>query len=153
MERSEPRYHVVLVRPDIAGNTGNVGRSCMALSCRLHLVHPLGYRITDANLKRAGMDYWPLLDLKEHDDTDSWMASLPEAAPVFLLTTKATQAWSPAEVPAGAILVFGSESAGLPAEVHARWQATARRIPMDARARSLNLSSSVALVLGSLLLK
>ncbi len=148
-----PRFQVVLVRPDIAGNTGNVGRSCMALGCRLHLVHPLGYRITDANLKRAGMDYWPLLDLKEHDDLESWMAGVPDDAPVFLLTTKAEKDWSPAEVPEGATLVFGSETHGLPPEVHARWGDTSRRIPMDPRARSLNLSSSVAMVLGSLILK
>jgi tRNA (cytidine/uridine-2'-O-)-methyltransferase len=153
MQKPAPHYHIVLVRPDIAGNTGNAGRSCMALGCRLHLVHPLGYRITDANLKRAGMDYWPMLDLKEHDDLEAWMASLPESAPVFLLTTKAEQPWSAAEVPEGSILVFGSESAGLPPEVHARWRKQSRRIPMDARARSLNLSSSVAMVLGSLLLK
>ena len=149
----EPRYHIVLVRPDIAGNTGNVGRSCMALGCRLHLVHPLGYRITDANLKRAGMDYWPLLDLKEHDDVESWLASVDPQAPVFLLSTKATQDYKAGEIPSGAILVFGSESAGLPPEVHAAFAGRARRIPMDERARSLNLSSSVAMILGSLTLQ
>jgi tRNA (cytidine/uridine-2'-O-)-methyltransferase len=150
---AEPRYHVVLVRPDIAGNTGNVGRSCMALGCRLHLVHPLGYRITDANLKRAGMDYWPLLDLKEHDDLDSWLASLPRNAVVFLLSTKGQRDFSAGDVPQGAYLVFGSESAGLPEAVFGAYPGRARRIPMDARARSLNLSSSVAMVLGSLILK
>lgn len=150
---ASPRYHIVLVRPDIAGNTGNVGRSCMALGCRLHLVHPLGYRITDANLKRAGMDYWPLLDLKEHDDVESWLASVDPAAPVFLLSTKGQKDFSPAEVPDGAILVFGSESAGLPPIVHETFAGRARRIPMDERARSLNLSSSVAMILGSLTLK
>jgi tRNA (cytidine/uridine-2'-O-)-methyltransferase len=149
----EPRYHVVLVRPDIAGNTGNVGRSCMALGCRLHLVHPLGYRITDANLKRAGMDYWPLLDLKEHDDVDSWLATLPEGAAVFLMSTKGLQDFSAQEVPPGAFLVFGSESAGLPEAVFQAFPGRARRIPMDERARSLNLSSSVAMALGSLTLK
>lgn len=149
---SEPRYHVVLVRPDIAGNTGNVGRSCMALGCRLHLVHPLGYRITDANLKRAGMDYWPLLDLKEHDDVGSWLASVPTDAAIFLLSTKGTQPFQRREVPPGAYLVFGSETAGLPPEVHRAFEGRARRIPMDERARSLNLSSSVAMVLGSLIL-
>ena len=148
-----PRYHVVLVRPDIAGNTGNVGRSCMALGCRLHLVHPLGYQITDANLKRAGMDYWPLLDLQEHENVSSWLASLPVDAAVFLLSTKGTQNFSAQEVPMGAYLVFGSETAGLPPEVHQAFRNTIRRIPMDERARSLNLSSSVAMVLGSLVLK
>ncbi len=150
---AEPRYHVVLVRPDIAGNTGNVGRSCMALGCRLHLVHPLGYRITDANLRRAGMDYWPLLDLKEYDDVEAWLAGLDARAEVYLLSTKADQDFKASEVGPGATLVFGSESAGLPPEVTRAFLERARRIPMDARARSLNLSSSVAMVLGSLTLK
>jgi tRNA (cytidine/uridine-2'-O-)-methyltransferase len=147
-----PRYEVALIRPDIAGNTGNIGRSCMALGCRLHLVHPLGYRITDANLKRAGMDYWPHLDLKEHMGLEAWMSSLSQDREVWLLTTKAEKDWEPSEVGEGATLVFGSETAGLPDEVHARWADRQRKIPMDPRARSLNLSACVAMVLGSLIL-
>ena len=139
------------MRPEIAGNTGNIGRACMALGCRLHLVHPLGYVINDANLKRAGMDYWQYLDLVEHADLGSWMASVPAGAAVFLLSTKGASDWVPAAVPSGATLVFGNEGHGLPEAVHERWGGQARRIPMDARARSLNLSSSVSLVLGSLL--
>jgi tRNA (cytidine/uridine-2'-O-)-methyltransferase len=149
----EPRYHIVLVRPEIAGNTGNIGRACMALGCRLHLVHPLGYVLSDANLKRAGMDYWQHLDLVQHADLQAWMVSVPDNATVFLLSTKGTNDWSPAEVPAGATLVFGNEGHGLPEAVHERWGAQARRIPMDERARSLNLSSTVSLVLGSLLFR
>ena len=147
-----PKYEVVLVRPDIAGNTGNVGRSCMALGCRLHLVHPLGYQITDANLKRAGMDYWPNLDLKEHGNLESWMESVDESREVWLLTTKAEKSWDPSEVSPGATIVFGSESAGLPAAVHSRWALKERKVAMDPRARSLNLSACVAMVLGSLIL-
>jgi tRNA (cytidine/uridine-2'-O-)-methyltransferase len=147
----KPSFEIVLVRPEIAGNTGNIGRACMALGCRLHLVHPLGYVLSDANLKRAGMDYWQHLDLVEHADLDAWMAGVPAVAPVFLLSTKGARDWSPAEVPAGAMLVFGNEGHGLPEAVHARWGGQARRIPMDPRARSLNLSSTVSLVLGSLL--
>jgi len=150
---SEPRFHIVLVRPDIAGNTGNIGRSCMALGCRLHLVHPLGYQITDANLRRAGLDYWPMLDLKEHADLGAWMASLPEPKRVFLFSTKAEQDFNPAEHQAGDILVFGSETAGLPEEVHQAFKPGARRLPMDARARSLNLSACVAMVLGAVVFK
>lgn len=123
----------------------------MALGCRLHLVHPLGYVISDANLRRAGMDYWQHLDLVEHADLEAWMASVLEAAPVFLLSTKGARNWAPSEVPPGATLVFGNEGHGLPESVHARFAGRARRIPMDERARSLNLSSSVSLVLGSLL--
>jgi tRNA (cytidine/uridine-2'-O-)-methyltransferase len=147
----EPKFHIVLVRPEIAGNTGNIGRACMALGCRLHLVHPLGYVLSDANLKRAGMDYWQHLDLVQHADLAVFMAAIPTAAPVFLLSTKGAQDWKASEVPAGAWLIFGNEGHGLPEEVHQRWAGWARRIPMDERARSLNLSSSVSLILGSLL--
>ena len=146
-----PKFEIVLVRPEIAGNSGNIGRACMALGCRLHLVHPLGFVINDANLRRAGMDYWQHLDLVEHDSLEAWMASVAESAAVYLLSTKASQDWSPQGVPDGATLVFGNEGHGLPEAVHARWGQQARRIPMDARARSLNLSSSVSLVVGSLL--
>jgi tRNA (cytidine/uridine-2'-O-)-methyltransferase len=149
----DPKYHIVLVRPEIAGNTGNIGRACMALGCRLHLVHPLGYMLSDANLKRAGMDYWQHLDLVQHADLEKFFAAVPVEAPVFLLSTKGKQDWSPAEVPEGAWLIFGNEGHGLPEEVHQRWAGRARRIPMDERARSLNLSSSASLVLGSLLFR
>jgi tRNA (cytidine/uridine-2'-O-)-methyltransferase len=146
-----PRFDVVLVRPEIAGNTGNIGRTCMALGCRLHLVHPLGYTLSDANLRRAGMDYWPLLEKREHAGLEEWMASVPDAARVFLFSTKAARLFSPKEIPSGATLVFGNEGHGLPDAVHERWGSGARRLDMDARARSLNLSSCVSLVLGSLL--
>jgi tRNA (cytidine/uridine-2'-O-)-methyltransferase len=148
-----PSYEVVLVRPEIAGNTGNIGRTCMALGCRLHLVHPLGYTLSDANLRRAGMDYWPQLDLVQHPDVDAWIASVPAEAPLFLLSTHAERGFSPAEVPTGATLVFGNEGHGLPEVVQRRWNGQARRIAMDPRARSLNLSSCVSLALGSLLLR
>ena len=143
----------MLVRPDIAGNTGQIGRSCMALGCKLHLVHPLGYQITDANLRRAGLDYWPMLQLQEHASVEAWLGSLGHEAPVWLFTTKAEKAFTAAEISPGATLVFGSETRGLPDEVMARFVGTQRRISMDPRARSLNLSASVAMVLGSLLLK
>jgi len=148
----DPKLEVVLVRPDIAGNTGQIGRSCMAMGCRLHLVHPLGYKITDANLKRAGLDYWPNLDLRQHDSVNEWMASVPADRAVWLLSTKAEKFWDPSEVSAGAILVFGSETGGLPPDVHARWAGRERKIAIDPRARSLNLSACVAMTLGSLLL-
>lgn len=146
-----PKYEVVLVRPDIAGNTGQIGRTCMATGCRLHLVHPLGYQITDANLKRAGLDYWPNLDLRQHDSVAAWLAGVETDREVWLLSTKAEKTWSPAEVSPGATLVFGSETGGLPPEVHARWSGRERKIPIDPRARSLNLSACVAMTLGGLL--
>ncbi len=147
-----PRYEVVLVRPDIPGNTGQIGRSCMALGCRLHLVHPLGYQITDANLKRAGLDYWPMLEKVEHRGVKEWMASAAPETEVYLLSTKAEKVWDPSEVSPGATLIFGSETNGLPPEVHAKFTGRERKIVIDPRARSLNLSACVAMVLGSLLL-
>lgn len=146
------RYEIVLVRPDIAGNTGQIGRTCMALGCRLHLVHPLGYKITDANLKRAGLDYWPNLDLKQHDSVADWMSSMEPAREVWLLSTKAEKTWNPHETAPGATLVFGSETCGIPPEVHAHWAGRERKIAIDPRARSLNLSACVAMTLGSLIL-
>jgi tRNA (cytidine/uridine-2'-O-)-methyltransferase len=125
----------------------------MALGCRLHLVHPLGYTINDAKLRRAGMDYWPLLDLVEHASLEEWMASVTEGTPVFLFSTRARRPYLPAEIPPSAILVFGNEGHGLPEEVHRRWEERSRRVPMDPKARSLNLSSCVSLVLGSLILR
>ena len=149
----DPKYEVVLVRPDIAGNTGQIGRSCMALGCRLHLVHPLGYKITDANLKRAGLDYWPMLEKAEHASVAEWMTSVAPSSEVWLLSTKAELDWDPSEVTPGATLVFGSETGGLPPEVHAKWAGRERKIPIDERARSLNLSACVAMTLGSLILR
>lgn len=147
-----PKYEVVLVRPDIPGNTGQIGRTCMALGCRLHLVHPLGYQITDANLKRAGLDYWPMLEKVEHRGVKEWMGSIPEGTEIYLLSTKAEKVWDPEEVKPGATLVFGSETNGLPPEVHAKFAGRERKIAIDPRARSLNLSACVAMVLGSLVL-
>ena len=108
-----PKFEVVLVRPDIAGNTGQIGRSCMALGCRLHLVHPLGYKITDANLKRAGLDYWPMLDKKEHASVQDWMPTV--SGEVWLLSTKATKGGQPLE----GVLRIGKDSALLAACVFA----------------------------------
>ena len=148
----DPKYHVVLVRPEIPGNSGQVGRSCMALGCRLHLVHPLGYEISDKQLKRAGMDYWPLLDLVEHADVKAFLKACQDQ-PVVLMSTRGREEFSAAKVPEGAWLVYGNEGSGLPEEIWEKYGDQSLRIPMDPRARSLNLSASVAMTLGALVLK
>ena len=145
----KPKYHIVLVQPDIPGNTGQIGRSCMALGCRLHLVKPLGFQIDDKHLRRAGMDYWPRLDLQVHENVEAWMESLGETRP-WLMSTRGRMEFSVEKVKPGATLVFGSETAGLPESVWERWEERSLRLPMDSAARSLNLSASVAMTLGAL---
>ena len=150
MNKADPAYHVVLVHPEIPGNSGQIGRSCMALGCRLHLVHPLGYEISDKHLKRAGMDYWPRVDLVEHQSLQAWIDSVGQAQ-VRLMSTRGVADFAPSRVPAGAHLVFGSEGAGLPQAVWERWKPDSLRLPMREDARSLNLSASVAMALGALM--
>jgi len=143
------KLHVVLVKPEIPGNTGQVGRSCMALGVTLHLVHPLGFEISDKHLKRAGMDYWPQVDLMEHPDVANWMQGV-EDLPVWLMSTKGTREFDPSLIEEGAHLVFGNESSGLPDMVWQRHGERSLRLPMAEGARSLNLSASVAMALGAL---
>jgi tRNA (cytidine/uridine-2'-O-)-methyltransferase len=142
-------FNVVLVHPDQPGNTGNVGRTCLALGCRLHLVGPYGFKITDRDLKRAGMDYWPQVDLVEHASLAAWMGTLGTEAEVFLFSTRGKVALPEVELKPGSHLVFGSESAGLPPSVWERFGERSVRIPMREDARSLNLATSVGIVLGA----
>ena len=139
--------HIVLVEPEIPQNTGNIARTCAATGSVLHLVGPLGFQIDDKRLKRAGLDYWHLLDIRYHDTIEE---ALHDAAggSVFYLTTKAPRAYTEASFPPGSVLVFGKETAGLPEDLlRAHYQERAIRIPMIDDARSLNLSNAVAIVL------
>jgi len=139
--------NVVLVAPEIAPNTGNIARLCVCNGLRLHLVHPLGFQITDKNLKRAGMDYWKHLDLVEHADLDAFLAHLPEGARLRFLSTKGRTAHWDASFRDGDWLVFGSESRGLPPRLHEMGIGEWLTIPMTGEfVRSLNLSSSAAIV-------
>jgi len=106
--------HLVLHNPEIPQNTGNVGRLCALTGCALHLVHPLGFEITDAKLRRAGMDYWHALDVRHHADWPAFLAAPGRPARLWLLTTKATRSLWDAAFAEGDGLVFGSESAGVP---------------------------------------
>ena len=142
----KPLLHIVLYRPEIPQNTGNVGRLCAFADLRLHLVHPLGFKITDRHLKRAGMDYWKRLDLRHHDDWDAFKANLDGPAKLWLMTTSgATSLW---QVPfaAGDGLVFGSESRGVPDTLHRELLKRRVVIPcFGTNLRSLNLSTSVGI--------
>ena len=112
--------HIVLHRPEIPQNSGNIGRMCALTRSRLHLIHPLGYTITDAKLRRAGMDYWRSLDVRHHDDFAAFQKSPDGPAPgrLWLLTTKATKTHWDAEFADGDGLLFGNESSGAPDWLH-----------------------------------
>ncbi|MGI6316343.1 MAG: tRNA (uridine(34)/cytosine(34)/5-carboxymethylaminomethyluridine(34)-2'-O)-methyltransferase TrmL [Christensenellales bacterium] len=136
--------HVVLVEPEIPQNTGNIVRTCAATGCVLHLVEPLGFSIDDKQLKRAGLDYWHLLDIRYHASLEKFLAVCGNER-LILLTTKAQQTYSDFQYRDGDYLVFGKETRGLPeAFIHAMYQ-TSVRIPMRKDARSLNLSNAVAI--------
>ena len=135
--------HIVLVEPEIPQNTGNVARTCAVTGAHLHLVEPMGFRIDDAKLKRAGLDYWHLLDLTVYRDLDDFF-SRNTGGSFYFFSTKAKYAYTDVRYPDSAYLVFGKETKGLPEALLARNPDTTVRIPMIDEARSLNLSNSVA---------
>ncbi len=135
--------HVVLFQPEIAPNTGNIGRMCAVTRSRLHLIHPLGYVINDRNLRRAGMDYWKSLDVHEHADWPSFRASPHAPRRLWLFTTKTERSFWDVRYADGDGLVFGNESSGVPAWLHDELAATRVTIPQANEAlRSLNLSTA-----------
>ncbi|WP_255688217.1 tRNA (uridine(34)/cytosine(34)/5-carboxymethylaminomethyluridine(34)-2'-O)-methyltransferase TrmL [Tepidanaerobacter sp. GT38] len=138
--------HVVLVEPEIPQNTGNIARTCAATGAVLHLVGPLGFSIDDKHLKRAGLDYWSLVDVRYYESYDEFEAK-NQSESKFFLTTKAKRCYTDVNFPESeCYLVFGKETAGLPMPLlQAHWESCIR-IPMVDDARSLNLSNSVAIV-------
>jgi len=139
--------HIVLFQPEIAPNTGNIGRLCALTRSRLHLIHPLGFKITDKNLKRAGMDYWKSLDVHEHADWASFRASPHAPKRLWLLTTKTKQSFWTVRYADGDGLVFGNEGSGAPAWLHEEIGAGHRvTIPhANPDLRSLNLSTAAGI--------
>lgn len=139
---------VVLVEPEIPPNTGNIARSCAATGARLHLVKPLGFSLDDAHLKRAGLDYWPYVDVQVHDSLDAFMAEYG-GRPLYLATTKGTRLYTDVRYEPDAMLLFGRETAGLPRDFIAAHRDRTVRIPMsaDTRLRSFNLSNAANIVL------
>ena len=130
--------HVILHNPEIPQNTGNIGRMCALTGCPLHLIHPLGFEITDAKLRRAGMDYWHALDVRHHPDWSGFLAAERRPARLWLLTTRAERTLWEADFAPGDGLVFGSESAGAPDTVH-------QEIPAERRIRIPHLVAEDAL--------
>ncbi len=139
--------NLVLVEPEIPQNTGNIARTAAATRSRLHLVRPLGFDISERAVRRAGLDYWPMVDLHVWDNLSQLFEAHPEAkTSLWLATTKAPQDYTQAHFDADSWLFFGRETAGLSAEFRAQYPERCIRIPMYASARSLNLANSVAIL-------
>ena len=140
--------HVVLVEPEIPPNTGNIARSCAITGAKLHLVKPLGFSIDDAALKRAGLDYWPYVELEVHESLQAFMEKYGDR-PLYLATTKGGTYYTDVAYENDAMLLFGRETAGLPRDFIAAHADRAIRIPMsqNTKLRSLNLSNSAAIIL------
>lgn len=139
--------HIALFEPEIAGNVGNIARTCLATGARLHLIRPLGFRLTDEALRRSGMDYWDDVRVNVHSSFAAFASEFEQAfaqARVFALTTKGQVTYSDPTYQQGDVFLFGPESRGLPEAVRAQTQPL--RIPMTSGARSLNLATSVGIV-------
>ena len=138
------KLNIVMVEPEIPQNTGNVARTCAATGARLHLVKPLGFEINDKYLKRAGLDYWHLLDITYYENLDDFFEKT-KGGKYFYYSTKALHRHTDIKYPNGCYLLFGKETKGLPEELLLENPNTTVRIPMIENARSLNLSNSVAI--------
>jgi tRNA (cytidine/uridine-2'-O-)-methyltransferase len=134
--------NIVLFEPQIPQNTGNIARTCAATGARLHLVEPMGFKVDDAKLKRAGLDYWYLLDITYYRNTEHFFEM--NQGPFFFFSTKAQQNYSAVSYPDGSYLVFGREDAGIDERILTAHPCDCVRLPMVDEARSLNLSNTVA---------
>ena len=139
-------FNIVLVEPEIPQNAGNIARTCAATGTRLHMIRPLGFEVSDKYLKRAGLDYWNLVEIFYYDSFDELLGKYPDGR-FFFFTTKGRNRHSDVAFKDGDFLVFGKETKGLPEELLLQHEETCLRIPMREEARSLNLSNSVAVAL------
>jgi len=140
--------NIVLLEPEMPANTGNIGRTCVATGARLHLIEPMGFKINEKSVKRAGLDYWQHLDVTVYDCFSDFLAKNPDARDrLYMATTKAKHVYSEVAYPEDCYLMFGKESAGIPEEILVDYEDTCIRIPMIESIRSLNLSNSAAIVL------
>ena len=138
--------NIVLFEPEIPANTGNIGRTCVATGTRLHLIEPLGFRLDEKSLRRAGMDYWKDLDVTTYIDFNDFMEKNP-GAKIYMATTKAPNVYTDVSFEPDCYTMFGKESAGIPEEILVHHKEDSIRIPMVGDIRSLNLGNSVAIVL------
>ena len=140
------KLNIVLFEPEIPANTGNIGRTCVATGTRLHLIEPLGFRLNEKSVKRAGMDYWEHLDVTRYINYEDFLAKNP-GAKIYMASTKAPRCYTEVQYEPDCYIMFGKESGGIPEEILLENQETAVRIPMMEEIRSLNLGNSVAIVL------
>jgi tRNA (cytidine/uridine-2'-O-)-methyltransferase len=138
--------NIILFEPEIPANTGNIGRTCVATGTSLHLIEPLGFQLTEKEIRRAGLDYWKDLDVTVYKDFEDFLNRNPDAK-IYMATTKAVNVYTEVEYEPDCFIMFGKESAGIPEEILLKNKNTAIRIPMIGEIRSLNLSNSVAIVL------
>ncbi|MBR9936726.1 tRNA (cytidine(34)-2'-O)-methyltransferase [Oscillospiraceae bacterium Marseille-Q3528] len=140
------KLNIVLFEPEIPSNTGNIGRTCVATGSRLHLIEPLGFKLNEKALKRAGMDYWKDLDVTTYINYEDFLEKNP-GAKIYMASTKAPNLYTEVDYEPDCYIMFGKESGGIPEEILLEHQETAIRIPMLPDTRSLNLANSVAIVL------
>ena len=138
--------NIVLHEPEMPANTGNIGRTCVAAGARLHLIEPLGFKLNEKMLKRAGLDYWDKLDVTVYDDYADFLEKNP-GAKIYMATTKAEKVYTDVAYEEDCYIMFGKESAGIPEEILVENQENCVRIPMVGEIRSLNLGNSVAIML------
>lgn len=136
--------NVVLVEPEIPQNCGNIARTCAATGARLHLIRPLGFDISDKMVKRAGLDYWHLVDIQDYENLDDFF-SKNDVKQMWCLSTKAPKSYTEAKFEEGCYLFFGKETKGLPEDFLQAHRESCVKLPMRQEARSLNLSNSVAI--------
>lgn len=138
--------NIVLHEPEMPANTGNIGRTCVATGTRLHLIEPLGFKLNEKALKRAGLDYWDKLDVTVYSDFQDFLDRNP-GAKIYMATTKAPNVYTEASYEPDCYIMFGPESRGIPEDILVNHQETCVRIPMWGDIRSLNLSNSVSIIL------
>ena len=137
-------FHIVLLEPEIPQNCGNIARTCAATGCSLHLIHPLGVDVSEKAVRRAGLDYWHLVDVHEYANLEDFFAK-NDVRELWCLSTKAPRCYTEAAFHDGCYLLFGKETKGLPEDFLEAHYDSCVRIPMRAEARSLNLSNAVAI--------
>lgn len=138
--------NIVLHEPEIPANTGNIGRTCVATGARLHLIEPMGFKVNEKEVKRAGLDYWDKLDVTVYDSYEDFIDRNP-GIKIYMATTKAKHVYSDVKYEENCFIMFGKESAGIPEEILVGHKDTSIRIPMIGEIRSLNLANSVAIIL------